>query len=117
MRLMADESVEAPVVQGLRTAGFDVIAIAEVSSGDRDERVLGLAESQGAILITNDKDFAHLALDARGAANGLFVLFTADRGLVIESDNAQSDPIGFKAIFEVGCRPAAAMCARSRRST
>lgn len=40
-------------------------------------------------------------LDARGAAIGDFVLFSADRGLVIERDNSQGNLDGFKTIFEV----------------
>jgi glycerophosphoryl diester phosphodiesterase len=40
-------------------------------------------------------------LDANGAAIGDFVLFSADRGLVIERDNSQGSLTGFKSIFEV----------------
>ena len=41
------------------------------------------------------------ALDPSGSAIGDFVLFTANRGLVIERDGSQGDLAGFKRIFEI----------------
>lgn len=40
-------------------------------------------------------------LDARGAAIGDFILFSRNRGLVIERDNSQGSLTGFKTIFEI----------------
>ena len=40
-------------------------------------------------------------LDIRGQAIGDYVMFSPDRGLVIERDNSQGDLNGFKAIYEV----------------
>ena len=40
-------------------------------------------------------------LNTRGTAIGDYVMFSPDRGLVIERDGSQGDLIGFKAIYEV----------------
>jgi glycerophosphoryl diester phosphodiesterase len=40
-------------------------------------------------------------LDPKGSAIGDFVLFSANRGLVIERDGSQGDLAGFKRIFEI----------------
>ncbi len=74
MLLVADESVEAPVVDNLRAAGYAVLAVASECPGAVDERVLALAERRGAILITNDKDFAHLAFLQRSARQGIVLI-------------------------------------------
>jgi hypothetical protein len=40
MDFVADESCAAPVIRALREAGHDVLAIAEISPGATDEKVL-----------------------------------------------------------------------------
>ncbi|MBI1997750.1 MAG: DUF5615 family PIN-like protein [Deltaproteobacteria bacterium] len=40
MRFLADESCDFGVVLALRTAGHDVVAIAEVSPREEDDRVM-----------------------------------------------------------------------------
>ena len=57
MRLVADESCDISVIVGVRGAGHDVIAIAELMSGIDDEKVIELAASQQRLLLTEDKDF------------------------------------------------------------
>jgi Domain of unknown function (DUF5615) len=37
MEFLADESCAGPVIQALREAGHDVIAIAEIAKGAKDE--------------------------------------------------------------------------------
>ena len=54
MNLVADESCAGPVVQALRKAGHDVIAIAEVSQGAADSQVLERALNEKRILVTED---------------------------------------------------------------
>lgn len=58
MRLLANENVEQPVVDALRAAGHDVTCVGEAAPGARDEQVLHLANVEGRLLLTNDKDFA-----------------------------------------------------------
>jgi len=60
MNLVADESCAVPVVQALRKAGHDVIAIAEVSQGAADSQVLERGLNEKRILVTEDRDFGEL---------------------------------------------------------
>lgn len=48
MLFLADESLEAPVVEALRSAGNDVVAVAEGHPGADDDVVLELARSETA---------------------------------------------------------------------
>lgn len=60
MKLLADESVDRPVVDRLRQEGHDVVYIAEVSPSVTDDEVLQQANNFGALLLTADKDFGEL---------------------------------------------------------
>ena len=51
MRIVADEGIERPIVVRLRTAGHDVIHIAEIARGITDPEVLELANQKEALLI------------------------------------------------------------------
>ena len=73
---MADESCARPVIQALRKAGHDVIAIAEVAAGASDETVIERAAHEGRVLLTEDRDFGELVY-AHGlpSAGVVFVKF------------------------------------------
>src|SRR4051812_13278895 len=60
MNLLADESVDGPIVDCLRQAGHKVLYIAEIAAGLSDEDVLDQANHDGALLLTADKDFGEL---------------------------------------------------------
>jgi predicted nuclease of predicted toxin-antitoxin system len=61
MKVLADENCEREMIDGLRTAGHDVVTILDMSPSVDDETVFGLAQSQGRILLTNDHDFGVIA--------------------------------------------------------
>ena len=71
---MADESCDFAVVRALRTAGNDVVAIAELSPRISDEEVLRLARDDGRVLLTEDTDFGELVY-AEGLRSAGVVLF------------------------------------------
>lgn len=76
MQFVADESCAAPVISALRTAGHDVIAVAEVSKGIPDERVIQRAFNERRVLITEDADFGELVYARRQPSAGvMFVKF------------------------------------------
>lgn len=52
MKLLADESVDRPVVERLRQEGHDVVYVAELSPSIPDDEVLQQANDQGALLRT-----------------------------------------------------------------
>lgn len=60
MRFLIDESAGIGVTEYLRTAGHDVLAVAELSPEIDDEIVLAWAVRETRILVTNDKDFGEL---------------------------------------------------------
>lgn len=64
MCLVADETCDFSVVVGVRSAGHDVIAIAELMSGVDDGKVIDLAASERRLLLTEDKDFGQLVFAA-----------------------------------------------------
>jgi len=60
MNLLADESVDGPIVERLRQDGHRVWYIAEMEPGISDDAVLDLANRDGSLLLTADKDFGEL---------------------------------------------------------
>jgi predicted nuclease of predicted toxin-antitoxin system len=60
MMLLADESVDKPIVDRLRQDGHDIVYIAEVSPSVTDDQVLDEANPRDALLLTGDKDFGEL---------------------------------------------------------
>ena len=74
MNIVADESVDFPIVQFLRRQGLEVHAIAEEEPSIADEDVLSLAVRQNALLITEDKDFGELVYRLRLPHRGIILL-------------------------------------------
>ena len=62
MRFLADENVSRVVIARLRSAGFEVISIAETRPGSLDTDVLRAADAEDCILITEDQDFSELVI-------------------------------------------------------
>ena len=60
MKLLADESVDHPIVVQLRREGHEVLSIAELSPSITDREVLERANAEQALLLTGDKDFGEL---------------------------------------------------------
>jgi predicted nuclease of predicted toxin-antitoxin system len=60
MNLLADESVDKPIVELLRQDGHDVLYVAEMQPGIPDDVVLQRGNEHRALLVTEDKDFGEL---------------------------------------------------------
>jgi predicted nuclease of predicted toxin-antitoxin system len=74
MRLIVDESTGQAVLEYLREAGHDVLAVADVMPQANDREVLARAATDQRILITNDKDFGELVFRVRHPAPGVVLL-------------------------------------------
>lgn len=74
MKLLADENMDASVIAGLRKAGHEVIAISEMEPGVPDETVLARANSEAALLVTEDTDFGELAFRLRLVHHGVLLV-------------------------------------------
>ena len=74
MRFLADENVSRLVVERLRADGVDVISVGETSPGLSDDGVLALANAEGRILITEDRDLGELVVRQQRDARGVILL-------------------------------------------
>jgi predicted nuclease of predicted toxin-antitoxin system len=73
VNLVADENVDAGIVSALRDAGHAVTYVRELDPGIDDQQVLRLAECQGALLLTSDKDFGELVFRQRLLHSGVIL--------------------------------------------
>ncbi len=73
MNFVADEGVDAPIVEALRSVGHDVLYIAEIKSGISDDKVLAYANEEDRILITRDKDFGELVYREKKIHSGIIL--------------------------------------------
>jgi len=60
VNFLADESCDFAVIHALRTNGYDVVAVSEVTPRAEDAEVIRLAVHEGRILLTEDKGFGRL---------------------------------------------------------
>ncbi len=83
MNLLVDESIDRQVVAGLRAYGHQTRYIAESQPGITDEEVLDLAEQEGLLLLTADKDFGELIF--RQGRHGAGIILIRLSGLSAET--------------------------------
>jgi len=74
MKLVADESVDFAIIKNLRGKNFHVISILENNSGIEDIEVLKIANENGCLLITEDKDFGELTYRLKLEHKGILLL-------------------------------------------
>ena len=74
VRFLADESCDFMVVKTLRSAGFDVASVSEISSGAIDQWVLDSAISDNRILITEDRDFGEWIFGRLHHSSGVLLI-------------------------------------------
>jgi predicted nuclease of predicted toxin-antitoxin system len=74
MILVADESVDQPIVERLRHDGHDVTTISESAPSISDDDVLREANARGAVLLTEDKDFGELVYRLGRAHAGVVLI-------------------------------------------
>jgi predicted nuclease of predicted toxin-antitoxin system len=86
MNLMADESVDRPVVERLRQEGHVTLYVAELSPGITDDEVLDQANASGAVLLTADKDFGELVYRQGRVHAGVVLLRLAGVAPVLKAE-------------------------------
>lgn len=79
MKFLADEGVDKPIVDILRSAGFNIHYILETHQGVEDERVLQIANEEERILITQDKDFGTLVYHLQNSHFGIILIRLGNR--------------------------------------
>jgi len=73
LNFLADENLDK-LVDRLRQDGHFVWYVAEMERGISDDVVLDLANQEGALLLTSDKDFGELVFRLRRIASGVVLL-------------------------------------------
>lgn len=71
---LADESCDFAVVRALRSAGYDVLAIAELAPQTPDTEVIDLAADKRRVLLTEDKDFGQLVYAELRESSGVILI-------------------------------------------
>lgn len=74
MNLVADESVDRPIVERLRQDGHKVLYVAELGPGMPDDAVLNLANRETALLVTADRDFGEMVVRQRLHTHGIVLI-------------------------------------------
>ncbi|NIS08395.1 MAG: hypothetical protein GWO07_06465, partial [Candidatus Dadabacteria bacterium] len=74
MKLLADESVDHPIVENLRQHGHEVISVAEMEPGITDAEVLNHANKHKALLLTGDRDFGELVFRHNEIHHGIILI-------------------------------------------
>jgi predicted nuclease of predicted toxin-antitoxin system len=74
MNLLADENVDAAIVDWLRRQGHEVVWAAEDYSSTEDKHLLDLANASSQILLTRDLDFGELVFRERRTTFGIIQL-------------------------------------------
>lgn len=75
MRFLANENMPSSVIARLRFAGHDVLFAKESLRGADDRLILGRAQADSRILLTQDKDFGELAFRSGLPADCGIILF------------------------------------------
>lgn len=74
MKFLANENIPRIALDLLRDQGVDIISVLAVRRGLKDEEVLGIANEQGRLIVTFDKDFGDLVFRTGMEAKGLVLL-------------------------------------------
>ncbi len=86
VRFLADECVDRQIVDRLRHDGYTVLYVAEMEPGISDHDVLNLANHEGAILLTADKDFGELVFRQGKVTRGIVLVRLAGLLPAIKAD-------------------------------
>ncbi len=74
MKLIADEGIDKPIVDHLRSLNHEIIYVLETSPGIDDDKVLALARKEQAVLLTSDTDFGELIFRLKEVTYGIILL-------------------------------------------
>jgi predicted nuclease of predicted toxin-antitoxin system len=71
---LADESCDFAVVRALRTEGYDVLAVSEVTRRSDDRELIEQAMREERVLLTEDKDFGWLVYVSHADSAGVILI-------------------------------------------
>lgn len=74
LRFLADESCDFAVVRALRAAGYNVLAVSEVTRRSDDNELIAQAAREQRIFLTEDKDFGWLVFVSHVDSAGVILI-------------------------------------------
>jgi predicted nuclease of predicted toxin-antitoxin system len=78
MKFLVDECTGPAVAHWLEQQGHDVFSVYNQSRGIDDDKVIGIAQAEGRILITNDRGFGEKVFRERRPHHGVVFLRLAN---------------------------------------
>lgn len=81
MKFIADENLGIKVPDYLKNLGFEIVSVTQIARGDPDKKILEMANKQGRILITLDKDFGELVFKEKLIHSGVILLRLKDESV------------------------------------
>lgn len=86
MNILADENISRLLVEQLRQEGHQVRYIVETARGSDDPTVLEIANQQGSLLVTDDKDFGELVFHRHLQTSGVLLVRLATLSPIQETE-------------------------------
>jgi predicted nuclease of predicted toxin-antitoxin system len=87
MKFLLDQDVYASTRRFLSNLGHDVVAVSQLGlSRAADEELLKVAQDQGRIFVTRDRDFGHLVFVRRLGAGVLYLRVLPSTQKVVHSE-------------------------------
>jgi len=71
---LADESCDFAIVRALRSEGYDVLAVSEVTQRSDDRALIDQAYREKRVLLTEDKDFGRLVYASHADSAGVILI-------------------------------------------
>ena len=109
IKFLVDESCDFVVVRSLRSAGYDVITVAESFPSASDQKVLKASVENQRVLITEDKDFGEWIFAHKKEMTGvLFIRFPGNaraklgEAVVLLTEKHGMDLVGNFTVLEPG---------------
>ncbi|MCX7996108.1 MAG: DUF5615 family PIN-like protein, partial [candidate division WOR-3 bacterium] len=70
LKFLANANIEKPIVEFLIKRGIDVKSVLEIDKQISDNAVCALANIEGRIVLTNDKDFGEIVFFQKKVVHG-----------------------------------------------
>ncbi len=74
LRFLVDEGCDFAIVRALREAGFDVVAVCEITTHSNDRDIIKLSHAENRVLLTEDKDFGWLVFVSHADSAGVVLI-------------------------------------------
>lgn len=86
MNFLIDENVSRRIAERLAQDGHTIVRVQDVALGQPDTDVLALAQSLGAIVLTEDTDFGDLVMRLHQPAVGVILLRLSGMARAVQPD-------------------------------